>query len=423
MVDLMKMKGIINGFLFGHIMEEPERSKRIAPVMEMMQDKEAQEALVANADNFAFYEIVSELGLPKSLIEQRQELERYVINNSEKYSTNRVVEALCGLLFRNNSHNMFNILTTLKGSAASLPEVNKEYKPYAKLFEEVFNLIENRQINADELKARLKEILKLIKQAEKLGKKIHEATSYLMDFARKESGKDLTKSTSETKRIFSNIEPEQLTAKNGDEVKFYKIKNQTESQKHFTMLARTFDTGYVLSNLNTKQKMIDEQARYRAWSYSVINESKLSTYSRRHRVMFGYFDVGEVGIASATFRDGQTNQFPTSVNQPFFQQQFTTVEELVAKTRNNSYNEIRILNTTPIIPSVVISRGEEPTEEELELAQALDIPIIFIDKTCYEEAVFTGEIETPEINRKISYEYPSFLEEPLTDVIQTNATA
>ena len=85
--------------------------------------------------------------------------------------------------------------------------------------------------------------------------------------------------------------------------------------------------------------------------------------------------------------------------------------------RTGSYNEVVFDNPETILPSVIISPSAEPDEKTIQIASALNIPILYIDESCYEQY--------PRVERNTDsewYSYEAFLKEPLCPLQSTEST-
>ena len=196
-------------------------------------------------------------------------------------------------------------------------------------------------------------------------------------------------SQSINKNITENIEPKTLLSSSGKEVKFYNIENQTEIQKHITMLVSTIPC----SEDATKFKQIyysDENSENKNGrrSCSLVNETKLtSLFGGKNRITFGYDDLNRRIITSATLHDGGTdgNEERFRRHRKVRKSSYLSVDKFIASTQGHT--ELTVMGTTGEVmkPSYILITRDAPTQFEIDVAAEFGIPIKYVNISKYEQ--------------------------------------
>lgn len=135
-------------------------------------------------------------------------------------------------------------------------------------------------------------------------------------------------------------------------------------------------------------------------SFSVLDESHLTTFLSNDAIVFGYDDLGGGNIVAVNTCDGQTNQrnILGDVDCKVMAKELYSVDKFMDLTGDSSYNElaVKFLNGT-MQPSYVVSFKENPSKEEIEIAKMYKIPILVIEKERYRQE------QSQNRNGKINY--------------------
>jgi hypothetical protein len=88
-------------------------------------------------------------------------------------------------------------------------------------------------------------------------------------------------------------------------------------------------------------------------------------------------------LLSTTIRDAQTNQFTVCKGKYNIKQNFLSSSKFMEATKGK-YNELVCENEDMPLPDFIISTTPDPNNTVIEIANAMNIPIVFIDDTCYD---------------------------------------
>ena len=379
------MKRLIWNYIYGNLGSSEEV---IHDIGQMLKDPKNLDYFIKNASNYVFRHIVDELGLSDSVVEERERLESQVINNYENESLYSVQNAICDMVFHESLGIIIHKIQTLKDRAESTESFNVYYSPYAEFFDKVINFFNLKgEHSSQEIGEMIEELQGYKATFDQAGKQVFDVVEELYQKAESDFIEDLSSSVGETgRKIFNGVNPEEIVLPNGESVSYYKIQNQTKNQRNMYMLSRSTDVYPYMTEEGAKEKYQEEVSKFGYYSYSVFDEGHTTSFAGMHRIRFGFFDLPKekTDIISCSVHDGQTNQFPIKKGKTVVPQHLMALSEFVNQT-GNSYNEIVLSNPEQIIPSVVITASETPTEEEIRVAKAFNIPLIFIDQSCYEK--------------------------------------
>ena len=197
-------------------------------------------------------------------------------------------------------------------------------------------------------------------------------------------------SQSVNKNITENIEPKTLLSSSGNEVKFYDIENQTEIQKHVTMLVSTIPcsedaTEFKQIYYSDKNGEIKNGRR----SCSLVNETKLSSlFGGKNRITFGYDDLNGRIITSATLGDGGTdgNEERFRRHRKVRKSSYLSVDKFVACTQGHTEVTVNMGTTGEVMkPSYILITRDTPTQFEIDVAAEFGIPIRYVNISKYEQ--------------------------------------
>lgn len=325
-----------------------------------------------------FYEMVDDLHLSNDFVIKRENELKNIIINYQDYDINDVKNAYCDLYFHDIPKNVSLDIKTIIDFANDDPSFKKEY--IGELYDILCNIYAflNNDIeysNATNL---------LLNN----GQLNHELLSkcYLMCQKR---FKELV-SQSVNKNITENIEPKTLLSSSGNEVKFYDIENQTEIQKHVTMLVSTIPcsedaTEFKQIYYSDKNGEIKNGRR----SCSLVNETKLSSlFGGKNRITFGYDDLNGRIITSATLGDGGTdgNEERFRRHRKVRKSSYLSVDKFVACTQGHTEVTVNMGTTGEVMkPSYILITGDTPTQFEIDVAAEFGIPIRYVNISKYEQ--------------------------------------
>lgn len=372
------------------------------------------EVLVKQADNHTFRTLVDNLGLSENLVCTREQMERNIINNPDKYPLIQVQQALCDILFHNNKQNSILTITTIQERASQVPVYNNLYQNFDMLYTKVleFLSLDPNTATPEQISVLLQEIAILNNELIEGNTSTYNVTSFLFNTAKEDFKCDLsTKMTHTSEKIFKGIEPETRIGPNGKPIKVYILRNQTENQRDLHILARTQNKEPYMTEEDAMVKHISYVSQYHRASYSVFSETINNGFAGMHRITFGYSNVG-TQILSCTTMDGQTNQWEIMDGKVTIRPQFQTIENFMANT--GRYNEIVFDNPENIVPTMIISTTDmELSDDVIAVAEAMDIPIVIIDKEAYPNHT----IDVTPYTEKDWYTYETFIPnelEPIT---------
>ncbi|MBQ3047943.1 MAG: hypothetical protein IJD48_02890, partial [Clostridia bacterium] len=329
--------------------------------------------------------VVKDFNLPESVVQKRESLESFVINNYENENFESVKQAVCDLLLHTSSNVAISKITTLRERAETCEEFNSVYGQYAEFFDKmVWFLSQKGDFASQEVCEMLEEIYQYKNVFNVNGKQVCDIIEELYEKAETAFVSDLSQATKESGgKIFEGLEPEEIALSGDEKVDFYKVQNQTDNQRSFQILSRSTSVFPYMTQDGAKEKYQEEVSKFDYYSYSLFDESHLKSFSGKHRIRFGFFDVPKIQteIVSCSVYDGQTNQFLIERGKPVVWQQLMSLNDFMSQT--GSYNEIVLTNPEMILPSVLITSSETPSEEEIKVAKAFNIPLVFIDGSSY----------------------------------------
>ena len=350
-----------------------------------------------------FYEMVDDLHLSNDFVIKRENELKNIIINYQDYDSNDVKNAYCDLYFHDIPQNVLLDLKTIIDFANNDPTFKNEY------IKELYDILCNIYVFLSN-DIEHSNITSLLLNNSQLNHKIL-SKCYLMCQKR---FKELV-SQSINKNITENIDPKILLSSSGKEVKFYNIENQTEIQKHFTMLVSTIST-IPCSEDAIKFKQIyysDENGEIKNGkrSCSLLNETKLSSlFCGENRITFGYDDLNGRIITSATLGDGRTNgnEVRFRRHRKVIKSSYLPVDKFVACTQG--YTEVTVnMGTTGEVmkPSYILITRDTPTQFEIDVAAEFGIPIRYVNISKYEQQPDTRYSSE-------NYDYYSFERKPIT---------
>lgn len=325
-----------------------------------------------------FYEMVDDLHLSNDFVIKRENELKNIIINYQDYDINDVKNAYCDLYFHDIPKNVSLDIKTIIDFANDDPDFKNEY------IGELYDILCNIYVflNNDIEYSNTTNLLL------NNGQLNHEILSkcYLMCQKR---FKELV-SQSVNKNITENIEPKTLLSSSGNEVKFYNIENQTEIQKHVTMLVSTIPCSedaieFKQIYYSDKNGEIKNGRR----SCSLVNETKLSSlFGGKNRITFGYDDLNGRIITSATLGDGGTdgNEERFRRHRKVRKSSFLSVDKFVACTQDHTEVTVNMGTTGEVMkPGYILITRDTPTQFEIDVAAEFGIPIRYVNISKYEQ--------------------------------------
>ena len=325
-----------------------------------------------------FYEMLEELNLDDDLKIKRENELKNIIINFHDYDIDDIKRAYCDLYFHDIPKNVALDIKTIISSANDDIIFKNEY--IGKLYDVLCNIYTFLNSDSDYINDNARLLNNCTLNYEILSK------CYLMCQKR---FKELVSQSIKT-NVTENIEPQILTSSSGNKVRLYNIENQTEKQKHFTMLISTIPC----SDNPTLFKQIycsDENGEIKKGrrSCSLINERKLSSlFGGRNRIIFGYDDLIERRITSATLGDGATdgNENRFRRNRRIRENSYLSIDSFIAKTQGHNELAINMGTSGKIMqPSYILTTNETPSQLEIDIASEFDIPIRYVNISKYEQ--------------------------------------
>lgn len=347
-----------------------------------------------------FYELLEELNLSNELKIKRDNELKIIIDNYQYYDINDVKNAYCDLYFHDISKNVCLDIKTIIDFANDDEFFRNEY------IGEIYDILHNVYSFLNNDMEYSKRNIQLINNCPLN----HEIISkcYLMCQKR---FKELV-SQSINQNITSNITPKVLLSSSGKKVQLYNIENQTDVQKHITMLVSTIPCSedaisFKQIYYSDKNGEIINGRR----SCSLVNQTKLtSLFGEKNRITFGYEDLSGRVITSATLGDGGTdgNEERFRRHRKVRKSSYLSVDRFVKYTQGHTELTINMGTTGEVMkPSFILITRDTPTQFEIDVAAEFGIPIKYVNIDKY--AKVPNIHYTPE-----DYDYYSFERKAVT---------
>lgn len=377
---------LLNQYMYGSF-ERLQESKR---TIENIKDEPAfLEYLIKKSANKTFRMLVEEFNISDAVVEERENLERNIIQNYQDYDVDVVRQSLSDLLFHDNMTNVLLTIQSIREYAECSEEFNEKYKKYSNILDIVYEFF---QMNSKELSSEA--ILKYLSELSDINSKLKLENISILSIITElfslaeimcEVGfrQDVKESGD---RLFDGVIPELKEDKNGNLVPLINLKNQTQNQEEFLFFARSTMIDDSLKGDDARNSYIQiQQSKGNYLSYSLFNQSKHTSFisGSSDYVVFGYFSLGGGHLLSTTTRDGQTNQFSIIKGKYNLKQNFLSSSKFMEKTKRK-YNEIVCENIDLPLPDFILSSDTVPSEDIIQIASAMNIPIVFIDDRYYD---------------------------------------
>lgn len=326
-----------------------------------------------------FYEMLEELNLSNELKIKRDNELKMIIDNYQYYDIDDVKNAYCDLYFHDISKNVCLDIKTIIDFANDDEFFRNEY------IGEIYDILHNVYSFLNNDMEYSNTNIQLLNNCPLN----HEIISkcYLMCQKR---FKDLV-SQSINQNITSNITPKALVSSSGKEVQFYNIENQTNVQKHITMLVSTIPCSE--DAISFKQIYYSDkngEIKNGRRSCSLINQTRLtSLFGKKNSITFGYEDLSGRIITSATLGDGGTdgNEKRFRRHRKVRKSSYLSVDRFVEYTQDHTEITVNMGTTGEVMkPSFIFITRDTPTQFEIDVAAEFDIPIKYVNIDKYEKA-------------------------------------
>ncbi len=363
---------------------EEKRLQMRKPLMELISiDEETRKVIIENTDNVAFAKVARELELPQQYIDKRFEMERKRLEQADEYPVQALREAFCDLVFQDNANNILLTIKTIEERALYVEDYGREYEQYSKTFAQIKKIL---TCSDDEFLDKI-DVVKIISKTY-VERGVKDLLRKLFEKAEKDFQAELGQKVEESaSRLLDGVEPKIYQTLDGKRVKYYSLENQSANQRDFAILSRTVYVGdledHGMLGEDGMQKFIEYNSRRDHLCYSVVGQNTSGGFgsSNKVKVAFGFSNLGEGEMISCNHHDGQTGQIGIKKGKCVQRQEFLPLDRFMKRTP--SYNEVAFEKPETILPTMVISFDNEPTEIEIATAASLDIPIIHIDVEKY----------------------------------------
>lgn len=325
-----------------------------------------------------FYEMLEELSLDNNLKNERENKLKNIIINFQDYDMNDVKNAYCDLYFHDIPKNVCLDVKTIIDFANDDEVFKNQY--IGELYNVLCNIYTFLNDNIEISNVNIQLLNNSLLNYEVLSK------CYLICQKR---FKELV-SEKINKNVTENIEPTILISSSGQEVKFYNIENQTNSQKHITMLVSTIpcsENATVFKQIYYSDK--NGEIKNGRRSCSLINETKLlALFGGENRITFGYDDLSGRRITSATLSDGGTDG-----NEQRFRKQrkvrknnYLSVDKFIANTQGHTELTINMGTAGEVMkPNYILITEDTPTQFEIDIAAEFGVPIKYVNINKYDQ--------------------------------------
>ena len=311
-------------------------------------------------DNRLFNILKNDFVLPEDIIIHRKSYNLHILKNSDDEI--KIQDSLCDLLFEDNTRNVQLNIGIILDRAKFVPEFLDDND------KELANMID-KFLDEDYDKLLKEEIMNnLIKDNENLRKSwlsIKKRLNNLINKAQLDFQDNLKNWL--RKLNLSMWLHKQFNTTSWEKVDYYEIDNMDNSIIYLSR-SMNFTKNWGL----TKNKYWEFLSKHESWfSYSLMpSRSQFGRWN--DSVQFWYFWFWNNKVMSANTFDSNSWQSPWIFR---YKQQFYPLKVFLEQT--NWYNEIYISNNEKIYPDYIISSGEPPKQEIIDLAYEFWIPVVF----------------------------------------------
>lgn len=127
--------------------------------------------------------------------------------------------------------------------------------------------------------------------------------------------------------------------------------------------------------------------------------------------------MGNNSLMSANTHDGQTNQYTIKDKFYIIKQQYLGINEFISKT--DKYNELVLNNNEPLMPSCIMISEPIPSEEIIDIALNMSLPIIYMDPQYYKKHEPTNPV-TEQERMNNWYRHDNYLDYSLSSIVKYN---
>ena len=310
-----------------------------------------KDVLIRDLSAAQFYDLYKNKKINDEVLKDRKDFDQNILDNAEKYDKKTVSEAITGQYFQKGLYNTCLDLETIVNYNKS-KKINDDN---SKKIEEIYNYLQSNDEHNDKID---------IKKIEQIAKNINIDETINNEI--KQFGNEL-------KMMQNNISKIKKEYVQNTNVPIYRLENKSENEKNLKLL--------VHSELVENAKKYYEK-KWDGISFSLLDNNHLDTFSSG--IIFGYNSIDSQNIKAVNTEDGQTNQINIFLdeNRRVKANDLYSVEEYLKNT--DAYNEIAVKTKDERPkPDYILTYEKYPNNNEIEIAQMYNIPIISVDKSKY----------------------------------------
>ena len=314
-----------------------------------------KDVLIRDLSAAQFYDLYKNKKINDEVLKDRKNFDQNIIDNAKKYDKKTVSEAITGQYFQKGLYNICLDLETIVNYNKS-KKINDDN---SKKIEEIYNYLQSNDEHNDKID---------IKKIEQIAKDINIDETINNEI--KQFGNELNNELKMTQNNISKIKKEYVQNTN---VPIYRLENKSENEKNFKLLVHS--------------ELVENAKKYyeRKWdgiSFSLLDDKHLDTFLSG--VIFGYNSIDSQNIKAVNTEDGKTNQTNIFLDENIRVKanDLYSVEEYLKNT--DAYNEIAVKTKDERPkPDYILTYEKYPNNNEIEIAQMYNIPIISVDKSKY----------------------------------------
>lgn len=353
-------------------------------IEEIINNDELVDYIMTQSNNKTFKSIMEKLNYPTDIINERNNLTEKSLKNINRIEDiNKRKEMIFELLLNDSALNIRLYIETIFERAYGNIEFKKAIDPETLTYlAKIHTFIVSENTNNEQVE----DFIDFLKSNQSLTDLISKTFEFTKrDFEREL--RDKMEAVNITDGINANIIEHE-----GTPVEYYHLEGQTEAQRDFVLLTRTAYLEDFLLRENAMDELTRKTKSYKYLSYSLIRAEIFKSFSAKNRIRFGYTRIPTDMLLSANTYDGQTNQYTIPSDDFYIQkQQYLNVDEFLETT--DSYNEIVLKTDEELKPSfIVVQDDEEITDEIIQVAANLNIPILFLDGAYYKKHIAVNEV-------------------------------
>ena len=314
-----------------------------------------KDVLIRDLSAAQFYDLYKNKKINDEVLKDRKDFDQNILDNAEKYDKKTVSEAITGQYFQKGLYNTCLDLETIVNYNKS-KKINDDN---SKKIEEIYNYLQSNDEHNDKID---------IKKIEQIAKNINIDETINNEI--KQFGNELNNELKMMQNNISKIKKEYVQNTN---VPIYRLENKSENEKNLKLL--------VHSELVENAKKYYEK-KWDGISFSLLDNNHLDTFLSG--IIFGYNSIDSQNIKAVNTEDGQTNQINifSDENRRVKANDLYSVEEYLKNT--DAYNEIAVKTKDERPkPDYILTYEKYPNNNEIEIAQMYNIPIISVDKSKY----------------------------------------